>query len=102
MKLGVSCHNPPQVAAAAQVADYVGYGPVFATATKQNPDPVVGIAGLAAIKRAHPSLPVVAIGGIDLDRLASVKQTGADAAAMISALRDREAARRAIEIWEDA
>jgi thiamine-phosphate pyrophosphorylase len=100
MKIGVSCHDPAQAAAAAAVADYIGYGPVFATSSKANPDPVVGLEGLAAVKRAHPRLPVVAIGGIDLDRLALVKRTGADAAAMISALSSGDAARRAIEIWE--
>ena len=101
MKLGVSCHDPAQAEAASKIADYIGYGPVFATSSKPNPDPVVGLQGLAAIVRAHPSLPVVAIGGIDLDRLAGVKRTGADAAAMISALVDGEAARRAIQIWEN-
>jgi thiamine-phosphate pyrophosphorylase len=100
MKLGVSCHDPAQASAAAALADYIGYGPVFPTASKANPDPIVGVEGLAAIKIAHPALPVVAIGGIDLARLPSVKRAGADAAAMISALADRSSAERAIAIWE--
>jgi thiamine-phosphate pyrophosphorylase len=99
MMLGVSCHNPEQAQAAAEVADYLGYGPIFTTGSKVNPDPVVGLEGLAAIKREHPEVPIVAIGGIDLVRLPAVRQTGADAAAMISALVDRAAAERAVALW---
>lgn len=98
--IGVSCHSPAQVAAV-EHADYIGYGPIFGTLSKARPDPVVGLESLAAIKAAHPDLPVVAIGGIALDRLREVKRTGADAAAMISALDGIEAARRAVAIWEE-
>ncbi len=100
MKIGVSCHDPEQLAAAAGAADYVGYGPIFPTASKANPDPVVGLDALRAARSAHPALAIVAIGGIDLTRLAHVRRTGVAAAAMISAMTDAGAARRAISIWE--
>ncbi|HRE90916.1 MAG TPA: thiamine phosphate synthase, partial [Myxococcota bacterium] len=52
--------------------DYVAYGPVFQTGTKKNPDPVVGLEGLAAARRrveelagGAPRRPLVAIGGLD-------------------------------------
>lgn len=102
IRIGVSCHDPAQARAAAGVADYIGYGPVFATATKANPDPVVGVDGLRRIRSEHSELPVVAIGGIDLDRLAAVKSTGVEAAAMISALTGAQTAARAISIWESS
>lgn len=104
IRIGISCHTPEDVRAA-EAADYVGYGPVFATTTKVNPDPVVGLVGLEEVVRAHPALPVVAIGGIDLSRLPAVRRTGAAAAAMISALsrgRNAEAAaRQAVTRWEE-
>lgn len=100
IELGVSCHDPAQANEAAVIADYIGYGPIFTTSSKADPDPVVGLDGLASIRSAHPDLAIVAIGGIDLDRLASVKRAGADAAAMISALTGKEAAQRAVAIWE--
>jgi thiamine-phosphate pyrophosphorylase len=58
---------------------------VFATASKRDPDPVVGLAGLAAVVVAV-SIPVVAIGGIGLDNAAAVAATGVRMAAVISAL----------------
>lgn len=103
IRIGVSCHSPADVAAV-RAADYVGYGPVFATRSKAAPDPVVGLDSLAAVVQAHPSLPVVAIGGIDLRALGPVRRTGAAAAAMISALVAepdvRATARRAVASWE--
>ncbi len=84
--VGVSTHDLRQVdAALADGADYIGYGPVFSTATKTNPDPVVGLDGLAgAVARVAGRVPVVAIGGIDLPRVSSVAATGADLAAVVS------------------
>ncbi len=84
--VGFSTHNPTQaLAAAAAGADYIGFGPVFPTRSKLNPDPVVGVDGLAAVCRAV-SIPVVAIGGIGLDRVAEVAAAGAAAVAVISAI----------------
>jgi thiamine-phosphate pyrophosphorylase len=92
--IGVSTHNPEQArAAAAGGADYIGFGPVFATRTKERPDPVVGLEGLRAVA-GTVSVPVVAIGGIELDSVALVAAAGASAAAVIAAI-DRAADRTA-------
>jgi thiamine-phosphate pyrophosphorylase len=82
--LGVSTHNLDQFKdAAATSADYVAVGPVFSTSTKANPNPVVGI---ELIRRIRPltKKPIVAIGGITLERAAEVIQAGADSVAVIS------------------
>jgi thiamine-phosphate pyrophosphorylase len=94
LAIGVSTHNLEQArAAAAAGADYIGFGPVFATRTKERPDPVVGLEGLRAVA-GMVSVPVVAIGGIELDSVALVAAAGASAAAVISAI-DRAADRTA-------
>ena len=85
--LGVSTHTLEQVAGAvAGGADYLGFGPVYPTGSKANPDPVVGLEGLAAAVRAAEPVPVVAIGGITPSRAAEVAEAGAHAACAISAV----------------
>jgi thiamine-phosphate pyrophosphorylase len=84
--LGVSTHNPEQLAEADKIsADYLAIGPVFATTSKANPDPVVGLAG---VRRARELTrrPLVAIGGITRANARSVIEAGADAVAVISDL----------------
>ena len=97
--IGISTHNPAQAEAAiAAGADYIALGPVFGTASKVNPDPVVGLETLAAVCR-RASVPVVAIGGITLDRVRDVASSGAAAAAVIAAVTrapDPTAAGRAV------
>jgi thiamine-phosphate pyrophosphorylase len=84
--VGVSTHSVEQaVAAAGLPVDYIAIGPVFATSTKENPDPVVGLGGVAAV-RDVVRLPVVAIGGITLERARSVVEAGADAVAIVGDL----------------
>jgi thiamine-phosphate pyrophosphorylase len=84
--IGVSTHNLAQALDAAEGdADYLGFGPIFGTASKANPDPTVGLDALAAVCRAVP-VPVVAIGGIGLDTVGVVAQAGASAAALIAAV----------------
>ncbi|HEY4184362.1 MAG TPA: thiamine phosphate synthase [Polyangia bacterium] len=84
--IGVSTHNPSQAALAmAGGADYIGLGPIFATTTKTNPDPVVGLETLRQVA-ATASVPVIAIGGITLERVAAVAAMGASAAALIGAI----------------
>jgi thiamine-phosphate pyrophosphorylase len=84
--IGFSTHDRAQaVAAAAAGADYIGFGPVFATRSKANPDPVVGLAQLAEVCRSV-AVPVVAIGGIALEAAPAVARAGASAAAVISAI----------------
>jgi thiamine-phosphate pyrophosphorylase len=86
LTVGLSTHDRAQaLAAAADGADYIGFGPVFATDSKANPDPVVGLVQLAEICRAVP-VPVVAIGGIALAAVGSVAAAGASAAALIAAI----------------
>ena len=85
--LGVSTHSLPQLRAALEkgAPDYLAIGPVFATRSKENPDPVVGIEGVKAA-RALTRLPLVAIGGITGENAREVIEAGADAVAVISAL----------------
>lgn len=85
--LGVSTHNVKQLRAALKTgaADYLAIGPVFATGSKDNPDPVVGLEGVKAA-RALTRLPLVAIGGITGENGRAVIEAGADSVAVISAM----------------
>jgi thiamine-phosphate pyrophosphorylase len=84
--LGVSTHNPEQLAQADKTtADYVAIGPVFSTVSKANPDPVVGLEGLR-LARSLTRKPLVAIGGITRANCRAVMDAGADAVAVISDL----------------
>jgi len=84
--LGVSTHNPEQLREADLTsADYLAIGPVFATSSKENPDPVVGLEGVRQA-RAFTRKPLVAIGGITRANAASVIEAGADSVAVISDL----------------
>ena len=84
--LGVSTHNPEQVAEADTTsADYIAIGPVFTTGSKVNPDPVVGLAGVR-VARSLTRKALVAIGGITRQNCRSVIDAGADSVAVISDL----------------
>jgi thiamine-phosphate pyrophosphorylase len=84
--LGVSTHNPEQLREADLTsADYLAIGPVFATSSKEKPDPIVGLEGVRRA-RALTSKPLVAIGGITRANAASVIEAGADSVAVISDL----------------
>ena len=84
--LGVSTHNPEQLAEADKTsADYLAIGPVFATTSKANPDPVVGLEGVRRARELTRK-PLVAIGGITRANARSVIEAGADAVAVISDL----------------
>jgi thiamine-phosphate pyrophosphorylase len=81
--VGVSTHTLEQLAAADRTtADYIAFGPIFQTATKKNPDPVVGTELLRKARQLTKK-PLVAIGGITLDRAAEVYRAGADSLAVI-------------------
>src|SRR5579863_3201783 len=81
--VGVSTHTLEQLAEADRTsADYVAFGPIFQTSTKKNPDPVVGTE-LLRRARAMTKKPLVAIGGITLERAADVYRAGADSLAVI-------------------
>jgi len=84
--LGVSTHSPEQLREAEQTsADYLAIGPVFATSSKDKPDPVVGLEGVRRARQLTHK-PLVAIGGITRANAASVIEAGADSVAVISDL----------------
>jgi thiamine-phosphate pyrophosphorylase len=82
--IGLSTHNEQQVRAAATApVDYLALGPIFATTSKERPDPVVGREGLRKV-RSLTKKPLVAIGGITPQNAGQVLEAGADAIAVIS------------------
>jgi thiamine-phosphate pyrophosphorylase len=102
--IGYSSHNLNQLCAAGgEPVDYVAFGPIFATASKLNPDPV---AGLEELRRCRPLLekPLVAIGGITLENAVDVLGAGADSVAVIAALlpdhATAQALRQRMEEWQ--
>jgi thiamine-phosphate diphosphorylase len=96
--LGLSTHNLEQALEADKLpVDYIAVGPVFPTSTKLNPDPVLGIDGLARICGAVQK-PVVAIGGIRIENVREVLQAGARSIAVIrDLLSSRDVKARALE-----
>jgi thiamine-phosphate pyrophosphorylase len=84
--IGISTHNPDQVrAATAGKPDYLGFGPIFKPGSKQDHDPLVGLEGLRAIRKLT-LLPVLAIGGIQIEQVEAVMHAGADGVAVVSAI----------------
>ena len=84
--VGFSTHSPDQMREAeAEPVDYVAFGPVFFTASKERPDPTVGLDGLRAV-RALTSKPLVAIGGITLNNFQACFEAGANSVAIIGDL----------------
>jgi thiamine-phosphate pyrophosphorylase len=85
--IGCSTHNVEQAARAASwPVDYVAIGPVFATSSKERPDPVVGLDGLRRVRRSLGDVVLVAIGGITPENARAVLLAGADSVAVIAAL----------------
>jgi thiamine-phosphate pyrophosphorylase len=104
--VGRSTHSAEQAAEAEKSgADYIGYGPLYATQTKENNVPPVGVASLRDIVR-WTSVPVVAIGGIKLERLGEVAAQGALHCSVVTALtgsKDVEGAtREVLAAWRQA
>jgi thiamine-phosphate pyrophosphorylase len=84
--VGLSTHDDTQVeAAAGEPVDYLAIGPVYATRTKADARPVVGLEGVRAA-RARTRLPLVAIGGITADNARAAIDAGADGVAVLSAV----------------
>lgn len=84
--LGFSTHNPEQMRAAqAEPVDYVAFGPVFSTQSKDRADPVVGLDALRTM-RALTNKPLVAIGGITRGNAQACRTAGADSLAVIADL----------------
>jgi thiamine-phosphate pyrophosphorylase len=85
--IGYSTHNIDQAIAATKLPiDYLAIGPIFATTTKSDTAPVLGIDGLRAVRQAIGAFPVVAIGGITHANARQVIDAGADSVAVLSAL----------------
>lgn len=75
--IGISTHTPEQTTRACRKhPDYIGIGPVYATPTKNNPDPAVGLNGMRQML-ADATVPAVCIGGISVDLLPTVLGAGA-------------------------
>lgn len=85
--IGFSTHTAEQALAASQLpVDYIAFGPIFPTQTKDDPDEVVGLDRLQEVRKIIGDTPLVAIGGINAANLRSVIGAGADSAAMIGAI----------------
>ena len=101
--IGISCGTPHEAAAAdPALVDYIGVGPVFATPSKDDAGLPIGISGTRAVVE-RTALPCAAIGGISLERIGRVRETGAAMAAVISGLicPDPESMARAfVERWD--
>jgi thiamine-phosphate pyrophosphorylase len=102
--VGFSSHNTAQLSAAGgEPVSYVAFGPVFATASKRNPDPATGVETLKA-SRALVDKPLVAIGGITRETAAAVLAAGADSVAVIGDLLPAELSsqslRQRMEEWQ--
>jgi len=95
--IGLSTHSAEQVCQADRWKPaYIGFGPIFKPASKQDHDPVVGIDGLKRV-RTLTSLPVFAIGGMQAEQVPAVRQAGADGIAVISAVLGAPDVRQAVE-----
>jgi thiamine-phosphate pyrophosphorylase len=89
MIVGLSTHGPAQLDAAIEARpSYVAFGPVFGTTSKYAPDPTVGLAGItaAAARASSAGVPLVGIGGVTRERVASLTDAGVRWAAVISEL----------------
>lgn len=85
--IGFSTHNQQQMETAVRTPiDYVAFGPVFTTSTKQDHDPTVGLEQLRAVRDIAANLPLVAIGGITPANVQAVLQAGADSVAVIASV----------------
>ncbi|MBV9243095.1 MAG: thiamine phosphate synthase [Acidobacteria bacterium] len=85
--IGYSTHSVEQATRAAVLGvNYIAIGPIFQTRTKQDVDPAVGLDGIPAVKSVLGEIPLVAIGGIDIENIRDVWNAGADSAAVISGL----------------
>jgi thiamine-phosphate pyrophosphorylase len=85
--IGLSTHNLCQAQAALNLSiDYVAFGPIFSTSTKDDTAPELGVQGLREVRNALGEFPLVAIGGITADRALDVVRAGANSVAVISAV----------------
>ena len=85
--LGLSTHHLEEVHAAAGVVDYVSFSPIYETPSKAAFGPAKGLAMLS--RAAEIGVPIIALGGLDAERLPNVARAGAYGVAAIRALQDR-------------
>lgn len=102
--IGFSSHNAVQLSAAGgEPVDYVALGPVFATDSKRNPDPVLGVEEIRRCRELVEK-PIVAIGGITLQNASEIWKAGADSVAVIGGLLPERATARSLrermEEWQ--
>lgn len=101
--IGFSTHNKRQLVFASDApVEYLALGPVFATASKLKPDPVLGLDGFRQL-RSLAKKPLAAIGGITLANAAAVLEAGADSVAILSGIlpegENRNGVRAAAQAW---
>ena len=98
IRIGVSTHDEGQLALAdaEAAADWIALGPIFATRSKREPDPVVGLERLRQL-RGRTAKPLIAIGGVQRANVAEVLAAGADSVAVIQAVCSGDFARNCRE-----
>jgi thiamine-phosphate pyrophosphorylase len=85
--IGFSTHNPAQLKLAIGLpVNYLAFGPIFQTSTKENPDPITGLLTLRELAGSKGPMPLVAIGGITSANASQALKAGADSVSMIAAL----------------
>jgi thiamine-phosphate pyrophosphorylase len=104
--VGVSVGTVEEGIAAAPYASYFGVGAIYGSATKLDAGDAVGVARIAQIRNAFPHMPIVAIGGIGRDNIEEVARSGAQAAAVVSAVAGakdmRAATAELVRLWRGA
>ncbi|WP_152656041.1 thiamine phosphate synthase [Oceanobacillus sp. CFH 90083] len=79
------------------LVDYIGVGPIFATATKEDAKQAVGLEWIHTIRAQFPDIPMVAIGGIQTENAHSVVEAGADGVSFITAITEAQNIKEAVE-----
>ncbi|GGF19848.1 thiamine-phosphate synthase 1 [Halobacillus andaensis] len=96
--IGLSISNEEELLGSSiEAVDYLGAGPVFDTSTKVDAKEAVGVGWIERVKRLHPEVPLVGIGGITVENASEVIEAGADGVSVISAITDAEDVPKAVE-----
>lgn len=96
--IGLSISTPQELdQSPLDLVDYIGVGPIFATATKEDAKQAVGLEWIHTIRSQFPDIPVVAIGGIQTDNASSVIEAGADGVSFITAVTEAYNIKEAVD-----
>lgn len=96
--IGLSVSNQEELnQSSLDVVDYIGVGPIFATSTKEDAKQAVGLEWIQTIRSQYPTIPIVAIGGIQTENAGSVIKAGADGVSFITAVTKAENIKAAVE-----